>query len=130
MAECVIEIRHGEPADLPHIARIQAASSGAATWNVAEYLQYYLLVAIADARVAGFLVSRSISPDECELLNLAVAPEFRRQGIGGTLVRALQTSFRGSVFLEVRASNESARKFYNSMGFLELSLRKEYYDSP
>ena len=123
-------IRRGEARDLEAVAAIQAASPEAARWSVADYLRCDLRVAGCGGRVAGFLVSRVVAEGECELLTLAVAPEFRRQGIGGGLVNALVEEFRGAIWLEVRESNNAARKFYGFMGFQEIGRRVGYYDAP
>jgi [ribosomal protein S18]-alanine N-acetyltransferase len=124
------EIRRGEPGDLDDIDRIQTASPEAAQWSAADYLSYDLRVAILGGSIAGFLVVRENGPGEWEILNLAVAPEYRRRGIARKLVESFQTSIDGCVFLEVRESNNTARKFYNSMGFQEVTRRREYYKTP
>ena len=95
-----------------------------------QYIQYDLRVAAYGIRLAGFLAARTLTPGESEILNLAVAPEFRRQGVGNALLRDLLRERRGDVFLEVRASNQEARRFYKSQGFEELIVRPEYYDAP
>jgi ribosomal-protein-alanine N-acetyltransferase len=123
-------IRRGEVADLPQIAAIQQASPEAAQWQVTEYLAYDLRVALCDDRVAGFLVTRPVAPDEWEILNLAVAPEFRRRGIARALFEAFLSPVSLVAFLEVRASNTAARNFYKSIGFQEVSMRPEYYGFP
>jgi ribosomal-protein-alanine N-acetyltransferase len=123
-------VRRGEPADLAAIRAIQAASPEAAQWAVTDYLQYDLFVATQGVRVAGFLAARPLAPGECEILNLAVAPDCRRQGLARALLAALLESFSGAIYLEVRASNRAARSLYNSMGFEELTERPEYYQSP
>lgn len=123
-------IRPGEPQDLAEVAAIQAASPEAAQWNVAEYLQYGFLVAVRGIRVAGFVIYRTLAEDECEVMNLAVAPEFRRQGVAGELMESLVGGFRGVLYLEVRESNRAARHFYKHIGFQEVSSRPEYYESP
>jgi len=122
--------RRGGAADLDGIAIIQSASPEAARWDVAEYLNHDLLVADSDGRVAGFLVARPADDQECDLLNLAVGPDYRRKGVGTGLVRALIACRKGAIFLEVRESNQIARKFYKSLGFQEVGLRLEYYYSP
>ena len=109
---------------------IQAGSPEAAQWAATEYLQYDFRVAERNGRLAGFLVSRRLAPDEAELLTIAVAPEFRRQGVAGALFAALAEEARGQIFLEVRESNEGARKFYKSLGFQEVNTRREYYENP
>jgi ribosomal-protein-alanine N-acetyltransferase len=123
-------IRRGKTSDLPEIAAIQAASPESAQWDVKGYLQYDLLVAISDNRVAGFLVARPLDTTESEILNLAVAPEFRRRGLAKQLVKSLLNHLRGTVFLEVRESNRAAQNLYKSMGFQAVSRRPQYYDSP
>jgi len=123
-------IRPGAAADLADIAAIQAASPEAAQWLPDDYLRFDLRVCILDDRVAGFAVSRITAPDERELLNLAVAPEYRRRGAGAGLVRSLMTGTTTSVFLEVRESNQAARVFYKTLGFQEVGIRLEYYASP
>ena len=123
-------IRRGGAEYLEAVAAIQQASPGAARWRVADYLEQDFWVAIEGNRVVGFLVARNVAADEREILNLAVAPDFRRKGVARALVDAALGAFRGSVFLEVRESNAVALKFYKSLGFKELSRRKGYYDSP
>jgi len=123
-------IRGGEPGDLPVVAAIQQASPGCARWNVEDYAEHDFRVAVRDGRVAGFLVSRRVATDESEVLNLAVAPEFRRKGVARALVKAFLDDAAGAVYLEVRDSNTVARMFYKSMGFEEVSTRPGYYDHP
>jgi ribosomal-protein-alanine N-acetyltransferase len=122
-------IRRAEAGDLQSVAAIQAACPEAAHWPVAEYLQYEFTVSIAAGGVAGFLVWRRLAEGECEVLNLAVAPRFRRQGVARRILEPL-LDLRGTIFLEVRASNLAARIFYKSMGFQEVTIRSEYYSSP
>ena len=134
-------IRPGRPCDLGEVAAIQAASPEAAHWDAADYLQYDFRVCVQDGRVAGFLVARRVAPDESELLNLMVAPEFRRKGLarallqellaaGATPGQAKASPTKSSLYLEVRESNQAARNLYKSMGFQEVNIRPEYYQSP
>ncbi len=123
-------IRRGEAADLEAVQAIQFASPKAAHWAVADYLQYEFTVAISDSAIAGFLVWRTLTVGESEVLNLAIAPQFRRTGIARELLKPLLNLRDNCVFLEVRESNRAARNFYKSMGFQEVSTRKRYYDSP
>ncbi len=123
-------IRRGESRDLPEVATIQAESPEASAWSVDGYLQLNFLVAEEEGRIAGFVVARTVAPDERELLNLAVNRLHRRRGIGRALMKALLAEALGAVFLEVRESNRPARELYKSMEFQEVSLRKNYYDYP
>lgn len=72
--------------------------------------------------------------DEAHLGNLAVDPGFRRKGIAQTLLLDLLTEARKlgvrRVTLEVRESNDVARKFYARNGFVDIAIRKSYYRNP
>ncbi len=72
--------------------------------------------------------------DEGSVTNIAVSPFHRGQGLGRRVVRALleESLSRGlaSVFLEVRESNEIARHLYESEGFSECGVRKNFYRHP
>lgn len=69
--------------------------------------------------------------DSCDLLSIAVSHEYRKQGIGRVMLRRLigGAKRRGmeQMFLEVRQSNEPAKKLYTSEGFQEVGIRKKYY---
>jgi ribosomal-protein-alanine N-acetyltransferase len=122
--------RPGGVADLASVESIQYQSPQASQWNPADYLQHEFWVATVGDTLAGFLVLRRVAPDEYEILNLAVAREFRRKHIAEGLFRAALEDFRGVVFLEVRASNSVAQEFYKHLGFKPVSIRNSYYHSP
>lgn len=91
------------------------------------------LVAMEGDSLAGYVGSQTVM-DETDMMNLAVAPQFRRQGVGEALVSALVASLkeRGSrcLTLEVRDSNEAARALYAKLGFVEIGRRRGYYRDP
>ena len=91
------------------------------------------LVAMEGDRLAGYVGSQTVM-DETDMMNLAVAPQFRRQGVGEALVNALTASLKelGSrcLTLEVRDSNEAARALYGKLGFTEIGRRRGYYRDP
>jgi ribosomal-protein-alanine N-acetyltransferase len=72
--------------------------------------------------------------EELHLLNLAVHPDRRRRGLGAHLVRwALANGEKEGVrlaALEVRASNDSARRLYERLGFVLTVTRPGYYRDP
>lgn len=112
------------------MAAIQAECPEAAQWEVSQYLLYEVSVAEYRPGIAGFLVTRTLGPSESEILTLAVAPPFRRQGIARTLLETFLRRVQGTVYLEVRASNQTAQKFYKSLGFESITERPEYYSAP
>ena len=81
----------------------------------------------------GFAVARSCAPDG-EILDIAVAPAARRQGLGAALLlaalQALQRRGVTDVYLEVRASNAPAIALYAANGFAPCGRRKNYYARP
>jgi ribosomal-protein-alanine N-acetyltransferase len=123
-------IRPGGAADLEAVDALQRSCPEAARWNVADYLDQQIQVAIVGNSIGGFVVFRNVANDEREILNLAVAPALRRKGIASALLEACLQGFTGAVFLEVRESNQGARKFYKLHNFQEVSRRPKYYESP
>lgn len=83
--------------------------------------------------VVGFAGIMLIA-DEAELLNIAVTPSFRGQGIGQMLLDKMITEAARKairrLLLEVRKGNVSAIQFYNKNHFQKLGERKNYYSHP
>ncbi len=81
-------------------------------------------------RPQGFLLGRVIA-DEAELLTLAVAPAARRQGVARDLTAdfAATSQRRGAAaaFLEVAADNTAARALYDTLGWQDAGVRRNYY---
>ena len=78
-------------------------------------------------------MERSRKYVELEICNLAVLPADRRQGIAKKLLQTSMEVYLDAeieIFLEVRASNLDAQKFYSSSGFEVCGIRKEYYREP
>jgi len=123
-------VRAATADDLAAIAAIQAASPEASQWNAASYLDYECTVAASGRRVLGFLVVRQIAVDEREILNLAVDPAERRRGVACKLLQTELQRAKTQWFLEVRASNASAIKLYESAGFHRAGTRESYYNDP
>ena len=68
------------------------------------------------------------------MMNIAVHPDFRRQGIAerlvDTLIRELRKLDSRCLTLEVRASNEPAKNLYEKLGFVQIGKRPNYYRNP
>jgi ribosomal-protein-alanine acetyltransferase len=125
-----LTIRPVRPEDIRRIVEIQVASPQASRWDAQSYLTYDCRVAECEGRVVGFLVSRHIGPGEREIMNLAVDPTVRGQGIARRLVEHELSTARGQWFLEVRESNAAARRLYESLGFQAVGTREGYYHDP
>jgi ribosomal-protein-alanine N-acetyltransferase len=79
---------------------------------------------------AGYILGRIVA-GEVEILRIAVASRFQRQGLGTRLYTVFLSDSRippeSSVFLEVNRDNIGAIAFYKKLGFKELYTRKGYY---
>ena len=93
----------------------------------------YWLVALEDDRVAGYVGSQTVM-GWTDMMNVAVHPDFRRQGIGEALVEQLVADLKKMdsqcLTLEVRESNLPAVSLYEKLGFVQVGLRKNYYRNP
>ena len=94
---------------------------------------HIFLAAVADGTVLGYIGLMYVL-DEGYISNVAVTPQFRRQGIAEALIRALigraeekQLAF---LTLEVRAGNAPAIALYEKCGFSAVGCRKNYYEKP
>ena len=88
------------------------------------------LVAVEDGVVAGYVGSQTVL-QEADMMNIAVADTHRRRGIARMLVQELIARLdAGMLTLEVRASNAPAIALYESLGFQQVGLRKNYYRKP
>ena len=91
------------------------------------------LVAVEGDQTVGYVGSQTVL-DESDMMNIAVSPDFRRQGIAQMLVNALVEALarKGShsLTLEVRASNDPAKQLYEKLGFQQVGIRKNYYRNP
>lgn len=83
--------------------------------------------------IAGYIVAR-LTAGELHINNVAVRPEYRRQGIATHLLsRVLQEggSLAATVaFLEVRAGNSEAKALYEKCGLVAVGRRPNYYSAP
>jgi ribosomal-protein-alanine N-acetyltransferase len=72
--------------------------------------------------------------DEIHINNVAVLPGYRRQGIASLILGRVFSEGRrvgaGRATLEVRRSNESARRLYERFGFTVAGVRRGYYRNP
>lgn len=132
------KIRLMKPEDVSEAVEIEKLSFSTPWSELSFYKEIYnprslCLVAETEEGVAGYICLSRIF-DECHILNLAVHPLKRRQGIGSRLIReALNSDFISTcryIYLEVRASNIPARRLYEKFGFRMVGIRRAYYVNP
>ena len=125
-------------ADCPTLAAIDAQGNPS-SWTAQQFesaVQHHpdsVWLSQADHQITGFIVWQTVF-DESELHLIAVAPEYRRQGIASVLLQhwqnAVQQQGATRLLLEVRASNETAQQLYRKHGFQTCGRRKNYYALP
>ena len=90
-------------------------------------------VAEIDGIVSGYAIARIVAK-QGEIANIAVDPAHQRSGLGGKLLDAAVVAADAAeceaVWLEVRVSNEPARRLYESRGFEPIGRRRGYYRTP
>lgn len=89
-----------------------------------------VLVARSRDRIAGFAIMR-FGYEEAHLDLLAVKPDYRRVGVGRMLIEWLEESALVAgvsiIYLEVRAGNAGAQRFYESLGYRRVRQLQGYY---
>jgi [ribosomal protein S18]-alanine N-acetyltransferase len=82
--------------------------------------------------IRGYAVLMALL-EEAELLNIGVAAGHQRKGLGRAVIREMFDIARGMkirrVFLEVRPSNTAAIALYRGTGFVEIGVRRGYYQN-
>ena len=134
----MIKLQRATANDLERILALEKSVFANDAWSLAamqselESPFTHYLVALDGERLAGYAgLSAVPATFSADVQTIAVAPEFRRQGLGRQLVAELMTAARRrgaeQVLLEVRADNPAARALYESFGFEQIDLRRGYY---
>ena len=91
---------------------------------------YSAWVLLSNQAVIGYALLMMVL-DEAHILNLSVAKQYQKQGLGRYLlehVLKVAKQYKASnLFLEVRPSNISAIALYEKLGFSEMAVRRGYY---
>jgi ribosomal-protein-alanine N-acetyltransferase len=121
--------------DLPAVLAIEETAF-LSSWTQASFLHELhsphsqLTAAERQGEVVGYICCWYVA-DEVHILDIAVRPESRRQGVGERLLRhALvvgQQKGAQSAILEVRQSNLPAIALYRKFGFRQVAVRRGYY---
>lgn len=128
-------IRPAAEADLADIASLEHRCFQD-PWSMESFRAFISRVAFLAEDPTGIVgyVFAHFAADVGEILNVAVAPEARRRGIGALLVQeacgALARHGVETVFLEVRESNAAAQTLYRGLGFSLVGRRRAYYRHP
>lgn len=133
-----MQIRRMKEEDLAQVAEIEKECFSL-PWSEKSFRdacsrqENVYLVAAKDTEVLGYIGMWAVL-GEGEITNVAVKPSARRQGVADRMLEELFAIARAAgtdiFFLEVRESNEAARKLYEKQGFSQIGIRKNFYERP
>ena len=134
--QACVHIRWMIRRDMPAVLAIEEASFEF-PWSEEEFIRCLRqrncigMVAERDDEVVGFMIYE-LHKNRLHILNFAVAPENRRQGVGkamvGKLLSKLSHERRNRIMLEVRETNLEAQLFFKQIGFRAVSVLRDFYD--
>jgi len=133
----LVRFRAMSPGDLPAVAAVERASYEF-PWSEGIFrdclrVGYLCRVAELEGAIIAYGVV-AMGAGEAHILNLCVRGDLRGRSVGRQMLLLLLERSRqagmGAVFLEVRPSNPHAIALYQSVGFVQVGLRKGYYQAP
>jgi ribosomal-protein-alanine N-acetyltransferase len=134
MATTAIQIRRLTYADLPQVISIERRAFPT-PWSLAMFVLELskpggvCLAAVRDERIVAYCICSRYDV-VWHLMNIAVDPDHRREGLATALLSELVHRVGGDharVTLEVRESNQGAIDLYERFGFLAAGMRRRYY---
>jgi len=134
----MLNVRSMKCSDVESVARLEQqiftdAWSEKSIIDTMNQSQAFILVSEEDNVINGYCIVYFVL-DEAEIARIAVDSAMRKQGVGQELLRAtcrvgMQKGI-ARILLDVRESNDSARRFYRAFGFEEDGIRKNFYQNP
>lgn len=126
--------------DIPVLATYEKELFPYSPWSTAQFKEEfagipttrYMSVAEDGNTIVGYCGVFVPAPGiEADILTVAVLPAYRRQGIAKEFIRQIEAYAverqASAMMLEVELTNESAIKLYESLGYMKLSVRMDYY---
>jgi len=126
--------------DIPVLATYEKELFPYSPWSTAQFKEEFagipstrfMSVAEDGNTIVGYCGVFVPAPGiEADILTVAVLPDYRRQGIAKEFMRQIEAyaveKEASAMMLEVELSNESAIKLYESLGYMKISVRMDYY---
>jgi ribosomal-protein-alanine N-acetyltransferase len=126
--------------DIPVLATYEKELFPYSPWSTAQFKEEFagipktrfMSVAEDGNTIVGYCGVFVPAPGiEADILTVAVLPAYRRQGIAKEFMRQIEEyaveKEASAMMLEVELSNESAIKLYQSLGYMKISVRMDYY---
>ena len=134
----VLEIRKFKPTDTFKVIKL-ASITLTEQYNPTLFSYFYetypegFLVAEKNHKIVGFIIGIKLKTEKSKILMLSVEPDYRRQRIGGKLLKEfIKTTIKqniGLVQLDVQTNNMQAIKFYEKNGFKIIDEMKDFYQN-
>ena len=134
--EVCVHIRWMIRRDMPEVLAIENRSFEF-PWSDEDFIRCLRqrncigMVAEYDERVVGFMIYE-LHKNRLHVLNFAVRPEFRRRGVGNSMIRKLigklSDQRRNRILLEIRETNLDAQLFFRDCGFRAISVLRDFYE--
>jgi ribosomal-protein-alanine N-acetyltransferase len=133
-----MQIRPMTRNDCEQVAAIEAVSFSVpwslnAFTDTVEKNNFRYFVAEEAGEILGYCGFLQVL-DEGEIPNVCVKASARKQGVGKRMMMVLIEEAEklgiAMLFLEVRESNMAARRLYESIGFVQNGIRKNFYEQP
>ena len=100
--------------------------------NLPDQISRFKTAVLPSGKIAGYCLY-NIASDQAELLSIATAPLYRRQGLAFKLLQTMLKDCSAAkvkeIFLEAAKSNIAALNLYAALGFEKISIRKNYYEN-
>ena len=126
--------------DIPVLATYEKELFPYSPWSTAQFKEEFagipttrfMSVAEDGNTIVGYCGVFVPAPGiEADILTVAVLPAYRRQGIAKEFMRQIEAYAverqASAMMLEVEPANESAIKLYESLGYMKISVRMDYY---
>jgi ribosomal-protein-alanine N-acetyltransferase len=126
--------------DIPVLATYEKELFPYSPWSTAQFKEEfagipttrYMSVAEDGNTIVGYCGVFVPAPGiEADILTVAVLPAYRRQGIAKEFIRQIEAYAverqASAMMLEVELTNESAIRLYESLGYMKISVRMDYY---
>ena len=136
----MITYRQPTTLDLPVLASYEKELFPYLPWSTSQFKEEFagipttrfMAIAESENKIVGYCGVFLPAPGvEADILTVAVLPEYRRQGIAREFMRQIEewAKERGAsaMMLEVEKSNSAAIELYKNLGYLQISVRMDYY---
>lgn len=135
-----MKYRHAKIPDIPSLVEIENACFNYDQLDARRFRYFIkkdhddLIIQCNGNEISGYgLLLYRKGTSLCRLYSIAISQKFQGQGLGKELLMALEGFARQKdstyIRLEVKASNQSAINLYKKLGYINFSIKHQYYEN-